>query len=276
MEVKLINTERALALTSIELADFVVNPYRGCGFGCDYCYAKSNKNIRKELRRWGDYVYIKKNITEILEDELYRELESGKIKRILIGSTTDPFQGCEKEYGLTKGVLKILARKDIPVTILTKSVGVLNYIDLLKYSNRNYLYFTFNDEKVRELFEYETAKQSKRLEVIEKIYLADINIIVYISPVFPGITRPSEIMKFINGKCKKLYFEGYNIKLGNWEIVSKKLPKDILSLYKKIFFDEEEYNKYWNNLKNEINKINRDYNYEIEFFIYPHEKYYNE
>ena len=45
--IRKIQTERALSPTGIEIADYTLNPYRGCSFGCDYCYVRMNKFVRK-------------------------------------------------------------------------------------------------------------------------------------------------------------------------------------------------------------------------------------
>ena len=67
MQIKLIQTQKALSPTQIKLADYVINPYRGCEFGCLYCYANENKNIREGS---GRILSVKINYPEILEKEL--------------------------------------------------------------------------------------------------------------------------------------------------------------------------------------------------------------
>ena len=50
--------------------DFTLNPYRGCQYGCSYCYAAAfspDTNMRQD---WGKWVIIKENAAEILEKEL--------------------------------------------------------------------------------------------------------------------------------------------------------------------------------------------------------------
>jgi len=50
--------------------DFTLNPYRGCQYGCSYCYAAAfspNPQMRQDWEKW---VIIKQNAAEILEKQL--------------------------------------------------------------------------------------------------------------------------------------------------------------------------------------------------------------
>jgi len=72
MEIKLIKTQKVLAPTQITLAPFCINPYRGCEFGCLYCYTRLTKASKRDKETLG----IKINAPLILEKELkYRNVE---------------------------------------------------------------------------------------------------------------------------------------------------------------------------------------------------------
>ena len=261
MEIKLINAQKALALTNIELADYVINPYKGCQIGCLYCYTRTNKAIQKEKKEWGEYVYVKHNIPELLEKEL-----SGiqNIKRVLIGSTTEPLQPVEEKYKITYDVLKILKSHDIPVVILSKINFIVNYLDLLDYSKKNKIYFTYNSEIIWEMFEKRSYPPKDRLKIIESINNSNIDMVVYIGPVFPFLTN-----------VKKIYFEGYNAKLGNWTDIKEKMDENLILNYKKIFFIESEYDKYWDDFITQTNELNKKFGFDLQYFIYPFDSFYN-
>lgn len=272
MEIQLIETQRALSLTNIDIADFVINPYKGCQLGCLYCYSRSNKSIKKIKKEWGEYVYIKYNIPILLKQQL--ECIDKNIKRILIGSTTEPFQPVERKYNITSSILKILKSYNIPIVILTKSNFILDYLELIDSEN-NKIYFTYNSEIVRELFEKRTFPQEQRLKVIGLLNKSKVRLIVYISPVFPFLTDIKTIFENLNGLTKKIYIEGYNAKMGNWEDIKTKLSKDLVLKYEKIFFNEFEYNSYWDEFISFTNDLNSKFNFDIQYFIYPFDSYYN-
>jgi len=142
MIIKEIKTGRALSPTGIGLADYVINPYTGCQYGCAYCYSRSNKNIARISEKWGTFVYVKTNLPELLEKEI--QSHSSPINKVLIGSTTDPLQPAENKYKTTKAVLEILSSHNIPLIILTKSLMIKDYLYLFKYSAHNIIYLTYN------------------------------------------------------------------------------------------------------------------------------------
>ena len=57
-----------------------INPYRGCEFGCPFCYARYTHSFF-ELDRWQDFerkVYVKRNAARSLERALRRSDLSGQ------------------------------------------------------------------------------------------------------------------------------------------------------------------------------------------------------
>ncbi len=273
------NAERALSPTSIDLADYVINPYKGCTIGCTYCYSRRNKGISKINLEWGDYVYIKQNLPELLNKELDC-LESKKIKKILLGSTTEVFQPAEENHGITRRILEILKDREIPVVILTKMKLIIEYIDLLKYSKGNTVYFTYNSEKVRDLFEKRGDSQSQRRDAIAALRKNNINLAAYVSPAFPFLTDVKKIFEELQGITDNVFFEAYNIKMGNWFDIRKKIEDfdaaddGIISEYERIFFNENEYYAYWNGFVSSVNSLNSAYGYKLKFYIYNYDSYY--
>ena len=102
MEIKIIETKKTLSETQITLADYAINPYRGCEFGCIYCYSQSNKNI--DSQDFFEKIGIKLNSP----DNLRRELQYKKPNRVVLGSTTECFQYQEAKHNLTGQILSIL------------------------------------------------------------------------------------------------------------------------------------------------------------------------
>ena len=278
MDIEIIKAERALSMTNIDLADYVINPYKGCQIGCTYCYSRSNKSISKIKKEWGEYVYVKSNIPQLLEKELQEKIKANgenSIKRILIGSTTEPFQPVDEQYKLTSQIIEILKSYNIPFVILTKMNYIANYFDLIQYSPRNKIYFTYNCEEIRELFEKRSFSATRRLDVIEELNRTQTDFIVYISPVFPYLTDIETIFQELNGKTKKIYMEGFNAKIGNWNEIRSKLSEELISKYEKIFFNKDEYDLYWNKFRADTDELNKKFNFDIQYFMYPFDSYYN-
>ncbi|MBU1077354.1 MAG: hypothetical protein KKH98_08690, partial [Spirochaetes bacterium] len=154
---------------------------------------------------------------------------------------------------------------------------IAEYLDLLTYSPDNIIYITLNSPCVRQLFEGDTPAMSTRLKVMKRIIQKGIQLCVYISPFFPSLTDHNSIMKDLQELTAgrfSLYFENYNIKMGNWREIKKRLPEKLLHEYASIFGNIDNYKEYWKKIRKEIMAENKKYGYAIKFFIYPYDDYY--
>ena len=105
-----------------------VNPYRGCEFGCKYCYARYTHTFLNATMGEGEYadpklfeqrIFIKQNAPWLVEQEL-RKVRAGE--EIAIGTATDPYQPAERTALVTRGILEVLARYEgLNIGIITKS-----------------------------------------------------------------------------------------------------------------------------------------------------------
>ena len=112
--------------------EWSLNPYRGCEFGCRYCYARYTHEFM-ELRESDDFedkIYAKSGIGPILRRELKRIDGS---KGIAIGTATDPYQPAERRFRRTRAALEVFAQQSgLALSITTKSDLVTRDIPLLQ------------------------------------------------------------------------------------------------------------------------------------------------
>lgn len=276
MQINRIKAERILSPTGITLADFVINPYRGCGYACVYCYVRQNKSILKRKQAWGSFVDIKVNAVDLLQQEL-----AGKaIKRLLIGSTTDPYQDEEQNCKTTRSILEILANRNIPVTILTRSLLVLRDIDILQKNSNNIVYVTINlmPQEIAKTLEPKTVMFAKRLDVLKQLKQADIKTVAYVSPYLPGVSDIETIFKKIEYLTDTLFIELYNIKMGNWASVGKTLEKfsrkEFLNI-QECFKCKEAYKDLAKKEEDKFKNINQKYGFKMKFFVPEYDFYYS-
>ncbi|MCP5112699.1 MAG: radical SAM protein, partial [bacterium] len=77
--------------------DWTINPYRGCEFGCKYCYARYTHEFM-ELRDPWDFetkIFAKRWNVDSFREEL-RKIDPRQW--IAIGTATDPYQPAERRY----------------------------------------------------------------------------------------------------------------------------------------------------------------------------------
>ena len=110
---------------------WTVNPYRGCEFGCKYCYARYTHEFM-ELKNPMDFerkIFLKQNAAWLLQQEL-RQVRPGE--QIALGTATDPYQPIERRTQITRSLLEVFAeRRGFELGIVTKSTLIERDIDLL-------------------------------------------------------------------------------------------------------------------------------------------------
>ncbi len=266
MEIKLIKTERVLSKTQIRIADYVINPYRGCLFGCAYCYSSMNKTTRG--KGWGNFLEVKINAPDILEEEL----RTVTPKRVLLGSTTECFQYPELKYKLTGRIVEILNKKEIPYTILTRSDAIVPYLSVIQQNPSSKIYFTVgSDEQLfKHVFEPRSPSFSRRLEVLREIAQRHIPLRIHLSPVLPFLFDFPGIFRLISGLTREVGIEFYNAKMGPVMFAKAlaALPDTMSEKIRGVYSDRERYTAYFNDLKEEILSMNKDFNYTF-FFVMP-------
>lgn len=269
LKVNIINTERLLSPTQIGLADFVINPYRGCELGCTYCYAQLNKNIKKRKGAWGRFLDVKINAPETLE----KELNKIRPKKIIMGSTTECFQPQEKKFHITENLLRILKKRIIPIVVLTKSSLIEDYVNLLNYHNENKVYFTFIFKKniVKNIFEQNSPTINRRIETIKKLIKNNIKVKIHIGPFIPYIESLQDLFQHIPRKIEEVEIEIYNFKMGNFaqilKIINQRLSSDLGCKIENIYATSKNYYDYCSSLQAKAREINEKYNFKLNFII---------
>lgn len=152
--------------------DLSINPYRGCEFGCRYCYARythgflapapvsqskaatgpdqwahadqmADPKPQQDAKAVTDFndpetfervIFMKQNASWLLEQELRR---ADSRLEIALGTATDPYQPIERRALITRSILEVFARKQgLRIGIVTKSKLIERDIDLLRAISR--------------------------------------------------------------------------------------------------------------------------------------------
>ena len=176
---------------------WTVNPYRGCEFGCKYCYARyTHEYMELDGGEFESKIYVKKDAGPLMERDLSNEKIWGE--HIAIGTATDPYQPAEREYGATRAILeKIAAREGLSISITTKSNQVVRDIDLLKrIAERSsitiHMTITTLRTRLARLLEPRAPRPDLRLEAVCQLRDAGIAVGVNAMPVIPGLTDREE------------------------------------------------------------------------------------
>lgn len=172
---------------------WTVNPYRGCEFGCKYCYARyTHEYMELDGNDFERKIYVKGDASALVERDLRSERIWGE--HIAIGTATDPYQPAEQEYEVTRSILKQMASRDgLSVSITTKSNRVVRDIELLKQiSARSSLTINLSvttlNIRLARLLEPRAPRPDLRLTAVRRLRDAGIDAGVLAMPIVPGIT----------------------------------------------------------------------------------------
>src|ERR1700722_1494162 len=172
---------------------FTVNPYRGCEFGCHYCYARyTHEFMEVPGDEFESKIYVKQNVGALAERDLSTQPVWGE--HIAIGAATDPYQPAEREFGATRAILEKMAeREGLSLSITTKSNQVVRDIDLLKrISERSSLSVNLSittlNARLARMIEPRAPRPDLRLEAVRKLREAGIAAGVLAMPILPGLT----------------------------------------------------------------------------------------
>ena len=170
---------------------WTINPYRGCEFGCVYCYARyTHEFMEQDPAAFEDLIYAKAGAAELMAEDL-RKAE--RWESIAIGTATDPYQPAERLYGKTREILTVLAREHgRRIFITTKSDLVTRDINLLlKIAEANLINVNMTvttlDAKLARILEPRAPRPDLRIEAIRKLSSAGIVTGVSASPILPLI-----------------------------------------------------------------------------------------
>ncbi len=269
-----VKIKRILNPTSIDLGEYVINPYMGCELSCLYCYVRSNRVVSRKNKPWGEYVDVRINAPEALE----KELLSKKPRVVLLGSTTECFQPAERKYQLTKKVLEILNNLKIDYVILTRSPYILNYLYLLKEGFCRKIYFTVNNfvSKFKDQLEPKSPQFNLRTQAVNTLLEEDLPVVPYFSPLLPWISDFKDIF-FKFPKAGSIEFECLNFRLKNIDLIIDKIgvvAPQVSANYKKMLNDRIFYAWVWKKIKQEITQKANDANKSFSIYIHNFGNYF--
>lgn len=189
---------RALTPTGGFLKGFAysLNPYVGCAFGdaggCPFCYVRALVVARARGAPWGSWVAAKINLKERLLAELAVMKKAGKLERaaVFMSSATDPYQGLERRFGITRGALEAFLRYPVRRLVLqTRSPLIERDIGLLKRMGERVmvsLTLETDDETVRRALTPTSPSVERRLRTAAAIRAAGIPLQLAIAPMMPN------------------------------------------------------------------------------------------
>ncbi len=266
MIVKEVKVNDYVSISKLPTSDYVINPYIGCTHACKYCYASFMKRFTGHKEEWGDFIDIKICDKKISSSKLFH-------KKVFLSSVTDCYNPLEEKYKITRSILEQLKDVDCYLSITTKSSLILRDLDLLKQMKNLEVAISINT--LDENFKNDMDKASsikERIETLKILHDNEIKTILFMSPIFPGITNPKEIILKTKYFVDQYWLENLNLRTGYkyyiLNYIKEKYP-EYYPLYNKIYNQKDI--SYWEKLGKDLNEFCQFNNINAINYFY-HEK----
>lgn len=255
-----------LTKSNLPASDYVINPYIGCSHGCKYCYACFMKRFTGHSEEWGTFIDIKHCSKPISVKKLTN-------KSVFLSSVTDCYNEFEEKYCITRKILEQLISIQCELGISTKSKLILRDLDLLKQCK--HLKVSMSINTLDENFKNDMDRASSiadRLNTLKELHSNGIYTVLFMSPIFPGITNFKEIIEVSRSYIDEFWFENLNLRGGYKQkilsYINEKFPQ-LSSLYESIYAKGNK--DYWTGLAMEIDDYCSDIGIKYINYFYHEE-----
>jgi DNA repair photolyase len=164
---------------------YTAHPYVGCRSGCEFCYARGERYLRRDSETFDTLIGVKINAVELLREEL------PKLTRDVI-SVGDWQRPAEDRYRLSRGMLEVVRDLGFPLFIVERSPLLARDLDLLADINaRAWVGVTYSissvDPALKRAFEPRSPGVRLRLRAMAKLAEAGILVGANLMPVLPFV-----------------------------------------------------------------------------------------
>lgn len=191
---------------------YYVNPYFGCSEGCPYCYWTS-------IPGWEGQITARINIAAVFAE---RMKSWDKTKRVCFGSYCNPYEGIEKEYRLTRDLLKVCKDQKIHFMLTTSSSLIVDDIDLIA-SMKDQAIIVFELSRIDRLVRFEKGGFHDVLDAANAFYKRGVKVLATLSPYLKGITDANKILGKLHSGIP-LYLGALDLQT-NWTTAGRLLPE---------------------------------------------------
>lgn len=181
--------------------NFSINPYRGCEHGCAYCYARpSHEYLGYDAGLdFESKILVKNDAAELFRKWLARP--SWRVESIVMSGVTDPYQPCERKFGITRQILEVARDCGQPLSLITKNALITRDLDILaemadRQLVRAAISLTTLDADLARRLEPRTSTPDARLRAIRELTNAGVPVRVMTAPIIPGLNA-SEIPRLL-------------------------------------------------------------------------------
>lgn len=212
-------------LTATKIGQYAINPYIGCPHGCKYCYASFMKRFTNHPEPWGEFLDVKRCAKKI-------DLKKISGKNVFMSTATDPYNPFEAQYGITRSILEQLVNSDCYLQISTKNKLILRDLDLLKRIKHLCVAMSVNTTDERFRADMDSGSTiGERFDTLRRFHEEGIYTILFMSPIFIGITDWQAIIERSSNFIDEYWFEDLNLRGGYKPVIMQYVHDYYPALY---------------------------------------------
>lgn len=194
----MLNVSSKFAICGLPLR---VDSYKTCTFGCRYCFANERKIMETSKDfQIGDLGLLKRKVEKVFK---YGNVNQTNFLEVLMasnitwhcGGMSDPFQPCEKRYGISAGMVNITKPYGVSILFSTKSDTVHDAaIDPALHTFQ--LSVTNTDERMSKVLEPNVPSLDRRREFFKNLKKEGFRVGIRIQPFIPDVTTLDVVKMF--------------------------------------------------------------------------------
>lgn len=164
------------------------------------------KRFTNHKEEWGEFIDIKLSNKKI-------DVKKIEGKNVFMSSVTDCYNPYEAKYKITRSILEQLVNANCRLQISTKNKLILRDLSLLKQMKNLSVAISVNtlDENFRKDMD-KASSIKERLETLKILHDNGIYSILFMSPIFIGITDWKAIIEETKDYISEYWFEDLNLR----------------------------------------------------------------
>jgi DNA repair photolyase len=188
------------------------NPYLGCTFGCQYCYAMFLPQNRRPLADWGRWLVAKSNAIDLARQTAHKLRDQA----LYLSSVTDPYLPVERRLRLTRGILEALVPVQPRLLVQTRGPLVVRDLDLLRcfHQVRVNISIPTDDEDVRRAFEPKAPPLAARWQAAAAVRAAGVAVGICVTPMLPVVEPGAFIERLLAFRPDVLVVQDFHDRRG--------------------------------------------------------------
>lgn len=212
---------------------FRVDLYKGCSFGCLYCFAQNTGKGLRERFEEADFGIVEQYFYKAFETDIdYKDVTIELLRHkvpLHVGGMSDPFQDREWNMHLTYKLIELSNKYEYPIMFSSKTAHLADeYYDILRPDLHAFQtsIIGYDDDYIKR-FEVNTPTSQERIDFVKQLHEKGFWTCVRIQPLI-DIDQALKVCEKVDGIADYLVVEHLKVPVSN-RYLRKFFHKELLT-----------------------------------------------